>query len=490
MGDEYNFQNSQEIVERPRNKLLLFFGISIGVVILVIIFVILFFIINPFSSSISETELLEGTTINLKANNSVEFKVGDENHNIKINFVGLDFVDIVIQSEPIELRLKLNELKEIDLDDDGVYDIQVRLESIENGIPEIYIKKIEEITSVEKSVIDSDEIILDIILPKESYEVDEEIDGDYYLKYQGEPFKGAVICCDSNGCFMSTGMIDDIDFNKPDKTNYLKTALTDTFYYEGTYDYSIYIYDCRDIENELDSDDCGGSVIDNFNLIEEILEKVTPLKSKSKSIVVTGENEEYEPECSNNDDCTQTCTNCDDGTYVCVFSSNPSINQKCVECVTDFGCVDGYECENNTCVVEEQGEEPEEETANYSVTDPDTILDCYSEDFLEILCSPEKALEFTTIFGERLGLCEISEGTFALGLEPFLGIFRGYQIQGEQDGNCIVKFWFLGNSVIDSSLLNKHMICEYDSSKRTAQDVNDCFEECCSGELVDAISNL
>lgn len=148
MGDEYNLQNSLETFEKPNKKLFMFLGISIGVVILAIILVVLSFFLSVLSSNISETELLEGTTINLKENNSVEFKVGDEEHNIKINFVGLDFVDIVIQSEPIELRLELNELKEIDLDDDGVYDIQIKLEGIENGVPRIFIKKINEVVGV------------------------------------------------------------------------------------------------------------------------------------------------------------------------------------------------------------------------------------------------------------------------------------------------------------------------------------------------------
>jgi len=339
-----------------------------------------------------------------------------------------------------------------------------------------------------EEVINPEEVFLDIILPKENYLVDEEVSGDYYLKYQGEPFRGAVICCDSIGCSMTRGMIDDIDFDDPDKTNYLKTALTDTFYYEGTYTYSIYLYDCKDIENELNIEDCGGRRVANF--IDEIIESVTPLKFKSKSIVVEGENEEYVPECVVNDDCIQTCANCGDGTYVCAHSSNPLINGKCVECVTDFGCIDGYECENNLCVVEEQEEESGGDQEAYNVTDPDTIMDCYSDNLLEMFCSGEDILGFADLFQSRLEICEISEGSFALGFEPMLGMFRGYEIQSEQDGNCIIRFWFLENSVVDSSLLNKEMVCEYNSSQRTVQDVNDCFEDCCSGELLDAITEF
>ena len=484
-----------EPISKPKKKIWLW--ILIPVLIIIIGFVV-FYSLNSPSTKISDNEFSQGINLQLKEDIEAKFMLDNQEHTIKVNSVSRDSVNLIIQSNPIQLDIKIGETKKIDLNDDGFYDLQIKLNGIENNVPELHIKKIHESISNEKdseksdtsgtndnvadsNTINPDEITLDIILPKESYEVDEEVDGDYYLKYQGEPFKGAVICCDSIGCSKAVGLIDDIDFNDTNKTNYLKSALTDTFYYEGTYDYSIYIYDCRDINNEFNRDDCGG-ILDTP--IGEIIEKVTPLKSKSKSIIVSGENEEYAPECTNNNECTQICTNCDGGTYVCAYSSsNPLINQKCVECITDFGCIDGYDCEANICVIEE----PEEEPATYPVTDPETILDCYSADLSELLCSPEDALSFGNLFEDRLGSCEISEGTFVLGFEIFMGIFRGYEIQEEQGSDCIVKFWFLENSVIDSSLLNKQMICEYDSSKRTAQDVNDCFEDCCSGELVDAI---
>ncbi len=336
--------------------------------------------------------------------------------------------------------------------------------------------------------INPEEIILDILLPKDTYEINEEVIGDYYLKYQGEPFEGAIIYCSASGvqgCAKTVGMLDDIDFSDPEKTNFLKVALSGGHHEEGSYTYSIYVYDCRDINEAFNRDDCGGRITS----IEDIITNVFPLKTKLKTIVVVAGDEVYTPECTTNDDCTQTCTNCDGGTYVCASSSNISIDQTCVECITNFGCVDGYECDNHICVVEEQ-EPDDDDSEEYPVTDPLTILDCYSDDLTEILCSPEDALAFTELFGERLVPCEISDGTFALGFEPFFGIFRGYEIQEEQGDNCIVKYWFLENSVIDPSLLNKEMVCEYDSSQRTTQDVADCLDECCTGDLVDALNEI
>ena len=328
--------------------------------------IVFFYFINSSSKTISDNEFSSGVNLQLKEDKKIKFMSDNQKHIIKVNSVGSDSVNLIIQSDPIQVNIKIGETKKFDLDSDGFYDVQIKLNGIKEGIPDIYIIKIHESIST--------------------------------------------------------------------------------------------------------NDD-------------------TPLKYKSKSITVTGKNEEYAPECVNNDDCTQTCTNCDGGTHICAYSSNPSINQRCVECISDFSCMVGYECVNNVCVVEEQNEEPEAYHRE-TITDPNTILDCYSADISEILCSPEDTLEFTDLFETRLKSCEISQGTFALGFEPLLGIFRGYEIQNEQGGNCIVKFWFLENNVIPSNLLNKEMICEYDSSKRTAQDVNDCFEECCSGELVDAINEM
>lgn len=473
------FYNQIEPIKKPKKKIWLWMLVPI----LIIVIAAAFFYFNFSSKTISDSEFSQGVNFQLKENREAKFTLDGQRHTITINSIGSDSVTLTIQSNPIQINMGVGEIKKFDLDDDNFYDIQVKLNKIEEGIPEIYIKKIHESINL----INSDDIILDILLPKESYEISEEVSGEYYLKYQGEPFEGAVISCSPNSCSKTVGMIDDIDFNNTEKTNYLKTALTDIFYSNGNYTYSIHIYNCEKIDDEFNTEDCGNGGWPPTIDIEDIISAVSPIKSKSKNIIVTGE--ESAPKCTNNNDCIQTCSNCESGTYICASSSDPSINQKCVECTSDYNCIEGYECESNICVVEEQEEEPEE-NQTYPVTDPDTILDCYSENLSEMLCSPEDALEFTTIFETRLGSCGISEGTFALGFEPLMGIFRGYEIQEEKGGNCTVMFWFLENSVIDPSLLNKEMICEYDSSKRTVEDVSACFEECCSGELVDAINAL
>jgi len=73
---------------------------------------------------------------------------------------------------------------------------------------------------------------LEIRLEKTTYEVGEEILGEYYVKYNGEPFKAKILYCRSREeieeeyCTLISGQLDDIDFDDPDKINMLEDGLT------------------------------------------------------------------------------------------------------------------------------------------------------------------------------------------------------------------------------------------------------------------------
>ena len=585
----------------------------IPVLLILVLGVFVFFLMFFSSNMISEEEFSQGLNMFLKENEEIKFNLGEVVHTIIVDSVGADSVGLTLRSDPISFNIGIGEEKKFDLDNDGFYNIKIRLNDIIEETPDLYIKKIyentcvedwvceswnectpegiqirdcndvnncntiedkpitnQECTFVEEIIVDSDDIEVDIIFPKDSYEIAEEIRGEYYLKYDGVPFKGAVIYCQDNSCSKTTGTFDDIDFDNPDKTNALNVELRKAFYEEGDFEFSIYVYACNDIDEVFNTDDCGSGGWPPTIDLKDIISSVDSLKSKSKVITVTTGIEEFIPECTNSDECEQTCENCEDGTYSCLLSSDPIKHQTCVECITSFSCVEGYTCENNVCVEEEpsysddscsehtfalpeggnvnmnninikiisaeddeelnleingvngvvkksntefingfyiknEGLQPnglykvsilceeveevvEEETD--IVTDPQTILDCYNEDLSEIICEPEKAQEFTDIFENRLGSCEISEGTLAMGFEPFMALFRGYEIMEEEDDTCIVKFWFLDNEIVDPSFIGKEMICEYDSSKRTINDMYDCLDDCCSGELLDVINEM
>lgn len=138
---------SQPIEQEPNYTKWIFIGIgSFFAVIILIVLIIIF----GGSSEISEQAFVQGTNLELKENNKVNFEIGEEEHTLTVESVGQESVNIIIQSEPIKANLKIRETKKFDLDDDGIYDILVRLNSIIEGVPNIYIKKIsEEIEEVE-----------------------------------------------------------------------------------------------------------------------------------------------------------------------------------------------------------------------------------------------------------------------------------------------------------------------------------------------------
>jgi hypothetical protein len=136
-------RGAEEVAGTNTHKFLwlTFFGI-----IFVVIVVSLFLVFTPPGSTekgVSDKQLMEGATVASGENESIKFKFGDADHNINIDFIGLDSVGITIQSDPIKFNLSINEVKEVDLNSDGIYDIRVKLVKIENGKATIAVKKIE-----------------------------------------------------------------------------------------------------------------------------------------------------------------------------------------------------------------------------------------------------------------------------------------------------------------------------------------------------------
>ncbi len=121
-----------------------------------------------------------------------------------------------------------------------------------------------------------------------------------------------------------------------------------------------------------------------------------------------------------------------------------------------------------------------------------TVLDCYGSDLTKIICTPKEIIEFTYEFERNLISCKPSEGTFALGGEPWIGLFRGYKILGVQNNYCVIKFWYLENNKAPtpSELMDKEMTCRFADSERTLEEVYEANSEQCSGQLMDAINEF
>ena len=127
----------------PERNYGVFWTILFGVMTIVILLGIYFFLAVFMKNTVSQNELIKGTSLQLQTNNTVKIDMGDSgNHNFSVDFVGPDSVNITIRSEPIKISLRINETKEVDITGDGIPDLKFRLISIVNGEANIAVKKI------------------------------------------------------------------------------------------------------------------------------------------------------------------------------------------------------------------------------------------------------------------------------------------------------------------------------------------------------------
>lgn len=143
-------QEMSHFLQPPKKNPLKYFVSFFGVMIIVFFILGGLFIngeLDP--KKISVKEFSEGTNLELKKDNHVKFKFEEEYHGIQVDSVKLDSVEITIRSEPIKLNLKINELQEVDIDNDSIKDITVKLIQIVDGKATIAVRKIEQNRCVE-----------------------------------------------------------------------------------------------------------------------------------------------------------------------------------------------------------------------------------------------------------------------------------------------------------------------------------------------------
>ncbi len=163
VSDTINYvlnQNPKEVSEKSKEvagispskskipinkKQLIFIAIGLGVIAIVIIFFL--FILN--TNKISNNKLSQGTIFDLKENQEKNFVVDGEKHIITIDSVNSKSVDLIIQSKTFEITLGIGDEEKLDLDNDKYYDIKIRLNSITDGVSNLYIKKINEEVCIE-----------------------------------------------------------------------------------------------------------------------------------------------------------------------------------------------------------------------------------------------------------------------------------------------------------------------------------------------------
>ncbi len=135
-------RSKQEKPKEAKPKINLIFVFA-GIFLLLIISLIIFLIVRN-SSIISDEELSQGVSLDLKENKEVKFKMGDEQHSLKINSISDDSISIIVQSDPVTLNLDVGENEKIDFENDGIYDLYIKLNNIIEGKADILLRKIAE----------------------------------------------------------------------------------------------------------------------------------------------------------------------------------------------------------------------------------------------------------------------------------------------------------------------------------------------------------
>lgn len=93
------------------------------------------------------SETIVGYTKTLAKNDKIKFTFFDgnnEQHSLTLNFVGKDFINLTINSEPIRLLLGIGQSAKLNLTNSEYYDLYIKLNSIVNNKAEITLQTIHE----------------------------------------------------------------------------------------------------------------------------------------------------------------------------------------------------------------------------------------------------------------------------------------------------------------------------------------------------------
>ncbi len=80
---------------------------------------------------------------------TLTFTIDTVAHSVKVKEVGKDYVVLEISSDPMEVTVKVDESKEVDLDNDGVNDLEITLDGISYGKGDLTFKRIERVAEEE-----------------------------------------------------------------------------------------------------------------------------------------------------------------------------------------------------------------------------------------------------------------------------------------------------------------------------------------------------
>jgi hypothetical protein len=89
-------------------------------------------------------EIKKGTIKEINKIDNIKFQVKNKTHNLTINSINTDKINITIQSNPFNLILYQYQPRKINLDNDKTYDLELILLSIQNETVEIFFQELNE----------------------------------------------------------------------------------------------------------------------------------------------------------------------------------------------------------------------------------------------------------------------------------------------------------------------------------------------------------
>ena len=94
---------------------------------------------------VTNTQLEEGYTQELKAQEIMKLTVAGGTHHVGVKSVTATSATIEISSDPVSVKLDIGEDAKVDVDNDGTYDLYVKLNSITNSKADVTVKKLSEV---------------------------------------------------------------------------------------------------------------------------------------------------------------------------------------------------------------------------------------------------------------------------------------------------------------------------------------------------------
>jgi len=92
----------------------------------------------------SGNQFQNGYTQKLKVNERVRLSINNETHYVGVEGVSENFVDLIIESDPIELTLGVGEDEKVDVEGDGFYDLYIYINSLSSEEVDIILLSISE----------------------------------------------------------------------------------------------------------------------------------------------------------------------------------------------------------------------------------------------------------------------------------------------------------------------------------------------------------